>query len=280
MDKPSLIFSLIAVALSIYGVVERHKAALRSTRTQLAALLVELNELNLTEVQTRTAWAEGAPGAGRDLGGALNFRRALIAEQATSLERMIRGRDVVPEEYSTLAYAYESLGDSDRALQLWEQAVDRATNSSVITQVACRRSLAGCRYMRGDIAGARESIEAALALLPEHDRGWLDRVETLLELADMERRAAPGGPQETQALERARFAETQIREPDLKSYAARVVAGYAGRAETEVGGPVTSPVRDADVLVGQSSSLDQSWSSGADRRAAERDRSAARARRR
>lgn len=227
MSTASLVISIVAVALSVYGVVERHIAVLRTARTQLAALLDELNELNITEAQTRAEWADDpTSGGGRDLGGSLTFRRALIAEQASSLERMIRGRDVVAEEYSTLASAYESVGDLDRALHLWQQAVDRASGSSVITQVACRRSLAGCRYLRGDVDGAREAVEAALALLPEHDRGRLDRVETLLDLAGMERQLAPGGPREEQALERARSAQAEIREPDMKRYSARVVAAY------------------------------------------------------
>lgn len=80
--------------------------------------------------------------------------------------------------------------------------------------------------MRGDVEGAREAVEAALELLPEHDRGRLDRVETLLDLAGMERQLAPGGPREEQALERARSAQAEIREPDMKRYAERVVAAY------------------------------------------------------
>lgn len=198
-----------------------------STRTRLAALLDELNELNLTEARARTGVVDSPPqGAERDLAGSLTFRRALIAEQASSLERMIGGHDVVAEEYSTLAAAFESVGDLDRALQLWQQAVDRATNRSVMTQVACLRSLAGCRYLRGDVDGAREAVEGALVILPEHDRGRLDYVETCLELAALERQLAPDGGGERQALERARSAQAEIREPGMKRYAAQVVAAY------------------------------------------------------
>lgn len=205
MQVFALVVSVIALAISAYGIVERRLAAERDLRARLVAVVEELYDLNLTEAKEQDA---GADPYGSGL-ASLRARRALLAEQALMLEAMIRGRLVTAEEYSSMAEAYEYQGDLDQALALRTKAVDRATrrpgsrtpSSTAMTLAACWRSLAGCHCQRREPEAMRHAARRALAATPVgHDRGRLDYVQTCVDWADGECGLDPTGPAFAEAL--------------------------------------------------------------------------------
>lgn len=183
-----LLISFCALLIAGYGIIERRHATSRELRSRLVAVIGDLYD-----VHAQLDELAGPDPAAYEAQAALQARTALLAEQALVLVDMLGESQVTPEEYSSLAVAYEVLQDRALAASFWKKAVDYSDRypdrCSAITKVACRRGLAWSCFERRDLTGARRAVEDALRHLPRDDAGHWEYVQTCIDWATRERDA-------------------------------------------------------------------------------------------
>lgn len=185
-----LLISFCALLIAGWGIIERRQATARELRSRLVGVINDLYDV----LAQRDRLARSDPAA-YDGQAALTSRTALLSEQALILIDMLGEGQVAPEEYSSLAVAYEVLLDLELSASLWEKAVDYSDRypdrTSAVTKVACRRGLAWSRFGARDITGGRRAVEDALRFLPKDNAGQWDYVQTCIDWALWERDADP-----------------------------------------------------------------------------------------
>lgn len=167
----SFVVSFIALAISIYGVFERQKAAYSAMRVRLTELLEAVEGLNVSEMQYQDDQVAGGEESARQALSAFASRRALLTYQALDLlnrlERSLyrHSNSITASEYGSLAYSLKWCGDIRGAREQWERAVAVGEEVFVPTVVkaANLRGLAGCLMEMGDAQRARETFEAAVS---------------------------------------------------------------------------------------------------------------------
>jgi hypothetical protein len=121
----SILISLAALGISIYGVFEKRSSARRAERLRLISLTDNLGEL-IGELIDKAK-------SGEVMGDTienLNSRIELTAQQALSLIQK-HTLDVTGAELRTVAQALEESGLNEDAQQVWELAVDSRPKGDV-----------------------------------------------------------------------------------------------------------------------------------------------------
>src|SRR4051812_10373546 len=134
MQAGVVLISVAALALSVYGVIERRGAARRAERLRFAGLIDDLNDLRLAYRHPTTVLEFG------DEADAINGRAELLAVQAFLLQQRLH--DITSPEYRTLAYALSRSGYPAEADQSWREALLAAEEEGPTQQLFAHRGYA------------------------------------------------------------------------------------------------------------------------------------------
>jgi hypothetical protein len=193
MQAGVVLISFAALALALYGVVERRDAARRAERLRFAGLIDDLNNLRLAYRHPATALEFGAEAE------AINGRAELLAVQAFLLRHRLH--DITSPEYRTLAYALSRSGYPAEADQSWREALLAADEEGPTQQLLAHRGYAFFFFGAGRPEEAREQMRLGLkAIGSADDTARIHQVRTYVYWA-LEERVA-GGP-EVELRERA-----------------------------------------------------------------------------
>lgn len=168
MKHLSVVISLAALAVAIYGIFERRYAARAAVRVRLTELLGVIEQLNVDE--GRYADDHGASATAPDAVAALPYayagKRALLTYQALDLVETQLARSVrmlTAPEHVSLAVSLRACGDLAASRQQWERAIVAAASAPCPVRAASHRGLADVLFHLGDIDGGRRQFQAAVA---------------------------------------------------------------------------------------------------------------------
>jgi hypothetical protein len=186
MEAGVVLISLAALAVSVYGVVERRSAARRAERLRFAALIDELNNLRLAYRHPTTVLEFG------DEADAINGRAELLAVQAFLLRQRLH--DITSPEYRTLAYALSRSGSPAEADQSWRESLLAAEEEGPTQQLLAHRGYAFFLFAAGRPEEAREQMRLGIrAIGSADDNARIHQIKTYVYWAIDER--AAGGPE-------------------------------------------------------------------------------------
>src|SRR3954452_15963112 len=193
MQAGVVLISLAALAVSLYGVVERRGAARRAERLRFAALIDDLNDLRLAYRRPTTVLEFG------DEADAVNARAELLAVQAFLLRQRLH--DITSPEYRTLAYELNRSGYPAEADQSWRDALLAAEEEGPTQQLLAHRGYAFYLFGVGRPGEARQQMRLGLqAIGSADDNARIHQIKTYVYWA-IEERAAGGA--EVELRERA-----------------------------------------------------------------------------
>lgn len=161
MQAGVLAISLAALAVSLYGIVERQGASRRAERLRFAGLVNELNSLRLEHQQPTTILDYG------DAVDAVNARAELLAVQAFLLRRKLH--DIASPEYRTLAYALSRSGYPAEAERCWREALLATEDEGPTQALFARRGYAFFLFAAGRPEEAREQMRLGLKAIGSAD---------------------------------------------------------------------------------------------------------------
>jgi len=177
-----VLISLAALAVSLYGILERRGAARRAERLRFASLIDDLNELRLSYRHPTTALEFG------DEADAINGRAELLAVQAFLLRQRLH--DITSPEYRTLAYALSRSGYPAEADQSWREALLAAEEEGPTQQLFAHRGYAFFLFGVGRPEEAREQMRLGLkAIGSAEDNARIHQIKTYVYWAIEERAA-------------------------------------------------------------------------------------------
>jgi hypothetical protein len=193
MQAGVVLISLAALAVSLYGVVERRGVARRAERLRFATLIDDLNDLRLAYRRPTTTLEFG------DEADAINGRAELLAVQAFLLRQRLH--DITSPEYRTLAYALSRSGYPAEADQSWREALLAAEEEGPTQQLFAHRGYAFFLFGAGRPEEGRAQMRLGLtAIGSADDNARIHQIKTYVYWAIDER--AAGGP-EVELRERA-----------------------------------------------------------------------------
>jgi len=183
-----VLISLVALAVSLYGILERRGAARRAERLRFATLIDDLNTLRLAYRHPTTALEFG------DEADAVNARAELLAVQAFLLRKRLH--DITSPEYRTLAYALSRSGCPAEADQCWRESLLAADDEGPAQQLFAHRGYAFFLFGAGRPEEAREQMRLGLeAIGSADDNARIHQIKTYVYWA-IEERAAGGAAAE------------------------------------------------------------------------------------
>ncbi|WP_328475176.1 hypothetical protein OHA21_17850 [Actinoplanes sp. NBC_00393] len=181
----ALFISALALAISVYGVLERRNAARRAERLRLAALIAELDGLHFEQLSPPDGVAL------RDFVDTINSRRGLLCAQVLNLLPQFR-KEIISSELRVLAYALSRAGYPDEANRIWMNAVDMAVKESMPLALFARRGYAYFLFNAGRTTEGRTMMRTAVDALTDTDDGLVMKIETLRFWSIEELDASPG----------------------------------------------------------------------------------------
>lgn len=167
----SLLFSLIAVGVAVYGIYERRLAATRSEQIRFSVIVSDLEKLKLELASEREPIGNRIE--------ALHGSMELLVQQGLSL---LRQHEVVANstELRTFAYVLEEIGLTDDSETLWLQAIDKAQSESDIQTLFAARAYGYHLLRQGRTEEARQRLSSAASeISPTDDQGRYWLAETL-----------------------------------------------------------------------------------------------------
>jgi hypothetical protein len=204
VDVPSLVISLIAVAISAYGIGERRFEIRQAERLRFATIIDELNSLHLQHLQATADLTDG------DITDAVNGRRELLASQGHAMLKKLRN-GVTSPELRTLAHALVRAGYPVEAGATWELAVRTASGEGRTQSLFAHRGRAYYLFDQGHVVRARTSMRQAIeAIGSADDASIIHQIKTLKYWSEAELREDPAAPQAAALLDEARQAVTTL----------------------------------------------------------------------
>jgi len=183
-----VLISLAALAVSLYGILERRGAARRAERLRFASLIDDLNELRLSYRHPTTALEFG------DEAAFVNARAELLAVQAFLLRKHLH--DITSPEYRTLAFALSRSGYPAEADQSWREALLAADEEGPTQQLFAHRGYAFFLFAAGRSEEGREQMRRGLeAIGSADDNARIHQIKTYVYWA-LEERTAGGAEAE------------------------------------------------------------------------------------
>ena len=195
---PALAISLAALAISLYGIVERRSAARRAERLRFMSLVDDLNSLRVDHI---LPWGDEA--------SAVNARAELLTVQAFALQKRLT--DVTSPEFRTLAFALDRAGYPEQAEQAWRSAIDTAEDEGPTPALFAHRGYAYFLFTAGRVEKARDQMGLALeAIGSADDAARVNQIKTFKYWADNERTADRTAGHAEELLRRAEQAITLL----------------------------------------------------------------------
>lgn len=212
VNNVSLAISFFALAVSVYGIFERQRAAYSALRVRLTELLASIEELNVDELQYRDQHSTQEPSSGEDPApderaalwapSGYASRRVLLTYQALDLlNRLHRSRfgsssTITAAEHCSLATSLRWSGDLLEACTQWELAVTTKGFSPLTVRAASYRGLGETLFELGQPERARESFRKALDCESgDTDTERWANFDTNLQWIALEMRAQDGIPE-------------------------------------------------------------------------------------
>jgi tetratricopeptide (TPR) repeat protein len=176
----SVMISLLALFVAIYGIFERQRSAYSALRVRLTELLSAIEDLNIQDTQSRDqAAAQEKEGEGASVwsdGASAGYasRRTLLTYQAVDLlKRLGKARfgpkdTVTPAEYCSLATSLKWCGDKALAITYYQVALSFKQQSLPHTVLrASAICLGETLFEYGRLEEARNSFLRATSEGPE-----------------------------------------------------------------------------------------------------------------
>jgi hypothetical protein len=181
---PALAVSLVALAVSLYGIAERSSATRRAERLRFLTLIDDLNGLLAENPRDFDTHVE------------------LLALQAFGLQKRLT--DITSPEYRTLADAIGRSGLPAEADQMWRAAIDAAEDEGRTQALFAHRGYAFFLFSSGRWEKGRDQMGLALeAIGSADDTARVHQIRTFKYWANDERIADPTGGRATELLKRA-----------------------------------------------------------------------------
>jgi len=146
----AVIALLFSFGTTVVSYVRLDQEAQHDARNELTGYLQRLSELPRLEQEVLL---EHGQSAGSQLLAFVGAERELIANQARSVMQLIPDQ-VLTVEYVTVGFALQNIGAFSQAQEVYRQSLEVARNP--LDRVVALRSLAGIRFLLGDVDGGRE----------------------------------------------------------------------------------------------------------------------------
>ncbi|GIM95615.1 hypothetical protein [Paractinoplanes toevensis] len=167
-----LLISASALAISIYGVLERHRGARRSEWLRLTAIVADLDALYFEQLKTPDGLGTG------DFTDAINSRREVLSFQALALLPGFE-KKITSSELRVLAYALSRAGYPSEAERAWLRAILRATSEGATQTLFAHRGYAYFLFAAGRSDDARAQMRLAVSSVDQDDNSLVKAIETL-----------------------------------------------------------------------------------------------------
>jgi hypothetical protein len=221
MEQFAVIISFSALLVAVYGILERHRAAISAIRVRAIELLGTIEELNVEQLSYEAEHPDdpttNVPQSQAPL-QAFAGRRALLSYQALSLvtklmsSRFGRLDPITAGEHGSLAFSLQWCGDLDEARRQWELALSTKAFTPYIVRAASYRGLASTLCDLGDQDTMRETYQKALALHAELSTvAQRSKYQIYIDWLDHEMDSAHGTPEVP-----ARGAAAMLEEPAIR----------------------------------------------------------------
>jgi hypothetical protein len=206
----ALLVSALALAVAIYGVLERRAAARRSERLRLSTLIADLDGLYFEQLTSPDGLAPG------DFTDGINSRRELMSMQALALLPGFR-KEVTSAELRILAYALNRAGYPSESDRVWLGAIAVAAGEGATQTLFARRGYGYFLFNCGRLDDARGQMRVAVESATRDDDSQVKAIETLKCWAVEEfRTVPPSRAAADELLTEARQLADQIRTPRLR----------------------------------------------------------------
>jgi len=186
-DYIPLIFSLIAVAISLASTVFDRIKHRRSNRKELTDTLEKLLNLDLTFANSAFNWQENTnPEEAKkkqEIDIVLNHQRTYLVNHAEYLSNLLKD-NAISNDYRIIAFAYSKIGDLDKAKGNFEKALSRpaSMNAKQMTMRAFGRLL----YRMGEFQNGIQIFNKAVEISTPHERYKRDTYLSLVQWAAAE----------------------------------------------------------------------------------------------
>jgi hypothetical protein len=222
---PALVISLVALAISAYGVGERMYAVKRAERLRFASIIDELSSLHLEHMQAEADLADG------DVIDALNSRRELLVVQALSMRKRL-GQDVTSPELRTLAHALGRAGYPTDAEEMWAKAVTVAQTEGRMQSLFAHRGYAYFLFGEGRPEDARQQMRRAVDVTGSaDDASTIHQIKSLKYWSDAELQENPADPRADELITRARQSVDHLQTAKARQQMLDFLASPTGPAD-------------------------------------------------
>jgi hypothetical protein len=159
----SLLFSLIAVVVAVYGIYERRLAATRAERLRLGVIADDLEKIKLELARESRS---GQP-AGDHI-EALHGRTELLAQQGLSL---LREHEISANssECRAIAFALDETGFADNADEIWRLANKKADSEGDVQALFATRGYGFFLLRQGRRDEAHKTLNSGLSRISTTD---------------------------------------------------------------------------------------------------------------
>ncbi|GAA0564183.1 hypothetical protein GCM10010172_54530 [Paractinoplanes ferrugineus] len=168
----SLLISVCALALAIYGVLERRRDVRRSEWLRLTAAIADLDALSFEQLKTPDGLNAG------DFTNAVNSRREILSFHALALLPKFQ-KQVTSSELRVLAYALSRAGFPSEAERIWIRATTAAKSEGPTQVLFAHRGYAYFLYSGGRTDDGRAQMRQAIDAAGHDDDLLAKAVETL-----------------------------------------------------------------------------------------------------
>jgi hypothetical protein len=215
----ALFFSGCAMAISIYGVLERRRDLKRNEWLRLTGTIADLDALFFEQLKTPDGLSAG------DFTNAVNSRREVLSFHALALLPRFQN-EITSSELRVLAYALSRAGYPSESERIWIRATTVAKSEGPTQALFAYRGYAYFLFSLGRTDDGRTQMRQAIGVAGEDDDLLAKAIETLKFWAVEE---APGDLA-GKLLSEARSLAGRIKAPRIRAGADEVLGESTGAA--------------------------------------------------
>jgi hypothetical protein len=167
-----LLISACALAISIYGVLERRRDARRSEWLRLTGTIAELDSLFFEQAKTPDGFRPG------DFADAVNSRREVLSSHALSLLPKFE-KQITSAELRVLGYALSRAGYPSEAERVWLRAAAAGDSEGATPALFAHRGYGYFLFSIGRPDDARTQMRLAVDCAGSDENLLVRAVETL-----------------------------------------------------------------------------------------------------
>lgn len=197
-DIATILLSIAAITISLYGVWERRRDFRRTADIRLSEVIDEINEVEYTHTTAKFSSTVDEDRQGR----AVNARRDVLCNEAERIARYAASGPTA-SQWMVIGDTWKRIGRMSTAERAYRNGLRTSTED--LYTAYCRRSLASLYFEQGEPTKARSEMVKALELLDNRQfRRDAELVETYCRLALWEAELGGDLEKSDEALEAAR----------------------------------------------------------------------------